>query len=45
MIGTFLEGTEPRTFRDGRYDIVPIHLEKEMLENIYYNNAMRFVKR
>ena len=45
MITTFLEGTESRTFRDGRYAITPIHLEKEMLENIYYNNAMRFIKR
>ena len=45
MITTFLEGTEPRTFRDGRYAITPIHLENEMLENIYYNNAMRFIKR
>ena len=43
MIATFLEGKEPRTFRDGRYAVTPIHLEKEMLENIYYNNAMRFI--
>jgi len=43
MIATFLEGSEPRTFRDGKYSITPIHLEPEMLANIYYRNAMRFI--
>ncbi|MBQ9802672.1 MAG: amidohydrolase family protein [Clostridia bacterium] len=42
MIGTFLEGSEPRMI-DGRFDIRPISLEPHMLENIYYNNAMRFI--
>lgn len=43
IISTFLEGSTPR--RIGKYDIHPIGLPTEMLENIYYNNAMRFVKK
>lgn len=43
IISTFLEGSAPRTI--GERHIVPIRLEREMLENIYYNNAMRFVKK
>ena len=42
MIGTFLEGTEPRVVKD-KYPITPISLEPHMLENIYYHNAMRFI--
>ena len=43
IISTFLEGSAPRTI--GERHIVPIKLEQEMIENIYYNNAMRFVKK
>ena len=39
----FLEGDVPREI-GGRW-IHPIKLEREMLENIYYNNAMNFIKR
>ncbi len=40
---TFLEGSEPRVVRNRH--IVPIKLEPYMLENIYYNNVMRFMKK
>ena len=40
-ITTFLEGSAPREVR-GRL-IVPLHLDPDMLANIYYNNAMRFI--
>ena len=43
VIKTFLEGSEPRQI--GKYFITPIKLESYMLENIYYNNAMRFLAR
>lgn len=39
----FFTGTDPREI--GGYHIVPVQLEKYMLENIYYNNAMRFIDR
>ena len=42
IITHFLEGDAPKVIK-GR-PIHPIHLEPEMLENIYYNNAMRFIK-
>ena len=42
LIGTFLEGDAPRLIGE-KYAITPIHLEPRMLENIYYNNAMRFI--
>ena len=42
IITHFLEGDAPRVIR--KELIRPIKLEKEMLENIYYNNAMRFIK-
>ncbi len=41
LTSAFFGGGEPVTI-EGRY-IHPIHLEQEMLENIYYNNALRFV--
>lgn len=43
LTSAFFGGGEPVTI-EGRF-IHPIHLEQEMLENIYYNNAMRFVAR
>ena len=43
VIKTFLEGSEPKQI--GKYFITPIKLESHMLENIYYNNAMRFLAR
>ncbi len=39
----FLEGDKPQTVHD-RY-IVPLKLEKHMLENIYYNNAIKFMNK
>jgi hypothetical protein len=42
IITHFLEGEQPKEFQ-GNF-IHPIKLEREMLENIYYNNAMRFIK-
>ncbi len=42
IITHFLEGDEPKEIKGNL--ICPIHLEQEMLENIYYNNAMRFIK-
>lgn len=39
----FFFGTESKDI--GEWHIVPIHLEPYMLENIYYNNAMRFIGR
>ena len=39
----FLEGEG--TQKIGKQIICPIRLEQEMLENIYYNNAMRFMER
>ncbi|MBQ9805859.1 MAG: amidohydrolase family protein [Clostridia bacterium] len=41
LTSAFFGGGEPVTI-EGRY-IHPIHLEPEMLENIYYNNAISFV--
>lgn len=41
VIKTFLEGSEPRQI--GKYFVTPIKLEPYMLENIYYNNAIRFL--
>ena len=43
IITHFLEGDTPKDI-EGRW-IHPIRLEREMLENIYYNNAMRFMER
>lgn len=43
IITHFLEGKEPKAFQGEM--IHPIKLETEMLENIYYNNAMRFIIR
>lgn len=43
IITHFLEGDEPKDF--GGNWICPVNLEKEMLENIYYNNAMRFISK
>lgn len=43
MITNFLEGTEPKELGGGI--VRPIRLEPYMLENIYYNNAMRFMKK
>ncbi|MBR6794185.1 MAG: amidohydrolase family protein [Clostridia bacterium] len=43
IITHFLEGDEPREIAGNL--IHPIKLEREMLENIYYNNAMRFIER
>lgn len=42
IITHFLEGDAPREIA-GRW-IHPVKLEKEMLENIYFNNAMRFIQ-
>ena len=42
LTSAFFGGGEPVTI-EGRY-IHPIRLEREMLENIYYNNALRFVE-
>lgn len=41
LTSAFFGGGEPVTI-EGRY-IHPIRLSEEMLENLYYNNAMRFV--
>ena len=38
----FLEGDAPKQI--GKQLICPIRLDQEMLENIYYNNALRFIK-
>ncbi len=43
IITHFFEGDEPKDI--GGYHICPIKLEPYMLENIYYNNAKRFMKR
>ena len=43
MISTFLEGGSPR--KVGDYEISPISLGEEALENIYYHNAMRLIKK
>ena len=43
MVKTFLTGDAPRTV-GGKYHIVPIKLENDMVENIYYHNGMRFIK-
>lgn len=42
IITHFLEGNAPKEIKG--HLIHPIKLEREMLENIYYNNAMRFIK-
>lgn len=43
IITHFLEGEDIRDI--GEYHIYPIKLEPYMLENIYYNNAKRFMNR
>jgi len=43
IITHFLEGDEPKEI--GNDWIHPIKMEEKMLENIYYNNAMRFISR
>lgn len=40
MTDTFFGGGEPCTV--GKYPITPIRISSEMLEDIYYHNAMRF---
>ena len=42
ITSAFFSGTEPREV--GQVWIHPIHLEPQMLENIYYNNAIRWMK-
>ena len=39
----FFSGGEYREF--GHRKIYPVSLSDEILENIYYNNAMRFIKK
>lgn len=41
VVAAYLAGGEPCVI-DG-HAVTPIHLEPEMLENIYYHNAMRFM--
>lgn len=44
MMEVFFEGTEPETVA-GKYPVVPMGFDKELLENIYYYNALRFMKK
>lgn len=41
IVATFLMGDAP--LDTGNHRAVPIHLEPEMIENIYYHNALRFI--
>lgn len=43
MMETFYGGDAPRDV--GKYHVEPVKVEPYMLENIYYNNAMRFMKK
>lgn len=42
LVRNFLEGTEPFDFSEEKRGIIPIHLEEEYLEKIYWQNAERF---
>ncbi len=44
MMDVFYEGTEPETVA-GKYPVVPMGLEPEIVEEIYYHNALRFLKK
>lgn len=44
LTSAFFGGGEPVDI-EGRHIHHPIRLEPEMLENIYYNNALRFIGR
>ena len=39
LVRRFLEGTEPFDISEEKKGIIPIHLESELLEKIYYKNA------
>lgn len=44
MMEVFFEGDEPEVVA-GKYPVVPMHIEPEILEDIYYYNALRFMKK
>jgi len=43
ILTAFFGDGEPREMYNHR--ITPIHLSEKMLENVYYNNALRFIKK
>ena len=44
MMEVFFEGDEPEVV-GGKYPVAPMHIEPEILEDIYYYNALRFMKK
>ena len=44
MMEVFFEGTEAETVA-GRYPVAPIGFDKELLEDVYYYSALRFLKK
>lgn len=44
MMDVFFEGTEPETVA-GKYPVVPIGFAPDIVEDIYYYNALRFMRR
>lgn len=44
MMEVFFEGTEPEVVA-GKYPVAPIGLDPALLEDIYYYNALRFMKK
>jgi len=48
IMDTFYEGAEPLKVETSflkSFEVVPMHLEEHMVENIYCNNVMRFMKK
>lgn len=44
MMEVFFEGDEPEVV-GGKYPVAPMHIDPEILEDIYYYNALRFMKK
>ncbi len=44
MMEVFFEGNAPEVVA-GKYPVVPMLLEKDIVEDIYYTNALRFLKK
>jgi predicted TIM-barrel fold metal-dependent hydrolase len=44
MMEVFFEGDEPEVV-GGKYPVAPMHIDPEIVEDIYYYNALRFMKK
>ena len=44
MMEVFFEGDAPEVVA-GKYPVAPMHVSAEILEEIYYTNALRFMKK